>query len=87
VNAIEAIIAERAAAIARDEEHDPAAYDETVALTRAPAAVRSRSLADIKAKITAMVGSMAITAGTIASLPPEEQELVASILRDVLALN
>ena len=46
MTALEAIIAERAAAIARDEEHDPDASAEVAALTLALAALRAPTPAD-----------------------------------------
>jgi hypothetical protein len=86
VTALEAIIGERAAAIVRDDEHDPAAGAEVAALTLALAALRALTPADIKAKTRALAGPTPITADLVEALSSEERELAASILRDVLAL-
>jgi hypothetical protein len=86
VTALEAIIAERAAAIARDEEHDPDASAEVAALTLALAALRARTPAAIKAKVRALAGPTPITAKLVEALSSEERELAASILSDMLAL-
>ena len=85
MTALEAIIAERAAAIARDDEHDPDDGAEVVALTIALAALRAHTPADIKAKTRALAGLTPITAKLVEALSSEERELAASILRDVLA--
>jgi hypothetical protein len=87
MNATETITGTLTAAVARYDDGDHGAYDETVALTRALAAVRSRTSPDIKAKVITIAGSTAITAEMVEALPPEDRELVASILRDALTLD
>jgi hypothetical protein len=72
---------------AREAANTSAAAAVIGALTEAMAAIPAQTLADIKTKLRALAGETPITVEFIEALSSAEQSLVASIMRDVLALS